>query len=66
MIVPIGIKIRLISMQDPDPIPVGATGVVRGIESHAAFGTVIMVDWDAPNDHRKLNVCPPEDKFEVI
>lgn len=63
----IGDRIRLRSMtDDPDPIPAGATGTVRGITSHGAGDNAwnqIDVRWD--NGRTLLLVVPP-DAFEII
>ena len=61
-----GSKIRLIQMgEDPAPMPNGATGTVKHITPFF-HGYILTVDWDAPNNTRKLNICLPEDKIEVI
>ena len=63
----IGDRIRLLSMtDDPDPIPAGATGTVRGVTSHGAGENAwhqIDVRWD--NGRTLLLVVPP-DVFEII
>lgn len=62
-----GDRIRLLSMtDDPDPIPAGATGTVRGVTSHGALENAwhqIDVRWD--NGRTLLLVVPP-DVFEII
>ncbi|MBU6240081.1 MAG: DUF4314 domain-containing protein [Planctomycetes bacterium] len=62
-----GTRIRLVSMMDdPDPIPTGATGTVRGFHEHR-FGRdlwqQIEVDWD---NGRQLMLVTPPDVFEVL
>ena len=63
----IGDRIRLLSMtDDPDPIPAGATGTVRGVTSHGAGENAwhqIDVRWD---NGRTLLLAVPPDVFEII
>jgi len=54
----IGKRITLDHMDDPDPIPDGATGTVTGVDDWGH----IHVLWD---DGRKLSVIPGEDSFEI-
>jgi len=61
-----GDKIRLIKMgDDPTPIPPGATGTIQHYTIFG-LGAIITVKWDPPNESRALNLCYPEDWFEVI
>ena len=58
-----GDAIRLISMPgDPDPIPVGSTGIVTRVTE----GTMAQIDvrWDDSN--RSLSLVPGVDQFEII
>ena len=58
-----GDRIRLISMaDDPDPIPVGATGIVAGVYPHHGW-TQVDVDWDSG---RSLMLSIPPDQVERI
>lgn len=62
----IGSRIRMVaSHDDPDPIPAGATGTITRITPFF-LGYILTVTWDAPNNHRTLNVVLPEDTIEVI
>lgn len=54
----IGKKIVLDHMEDPDPIPDGATGTVIGVDGWGH----IHVQWD---NGRSLSVIPGEDRFEI-
>lgn len=54
----VGKRIKLTHMEDPDPIPDGATGTVTGVDGWGH----INVLWD---DGRKLSVIPGEDSFEI-
>ena len=45
-------------MEDPDPIPDGATGTVTGVDDWGH----IHVHWD---NGRDLSVIPGEDSFEI-
>lgn len=57
--VPVGTKIRLISMpDDPDPIPSGTCGVVIGGSAEQ-----LWVDWEI---RRSLNLIVGVDKFQII
>jgi len=61
--VAIGDRIRLIAMvDDPDPIPAGATGTVLAVTT----GRFAQIDvaWD--NSSRTLSLVPGVDRFEVI
>ena len=62
-----GTRIRLVAMEDdPDPIPVGTKGTIRGSSEHK-FGRdlwhQIDVDWD---NGRQLMLVTPPDRFEVL
>lgn len=54
----VGKRIILNHMEDPDPIPDGATGTVTGVDDWGH----IHVLWD---DGRNLSVIPGEDSFEI-
>jgi hypothetical protein len=57
-----GDRIRLIAMlDDPDPIPAGATGTVLAVTT----GRFAQIDvaWDSG---RTLSLVPGVDRFEVI
>lgn len=58
-----GDRIEVDYSSDADPLPPGATGTVK--RWHPALQT-IEVDWDAPNDHRKLNITTDEDIVHKI
>ncbi len=61
--VAIGDRIRLIAMvDDPDPIPAGATGTVLSV-SDGPLGQ-IAVAWD--DSARTLALVPGVDHFEII
>ncbi len=58
-----GSRIRLIAMvDDPDPIPAGATGTVLAVTE----GPYAQIDvaWD--NSSRTLSLVPGVDRFEII
>jgi hypothetical protein len=58
----IGDRIRLLSMpDDPDPLPIGATGTVVTITEGPM--AQVCVDWDSG---RSLMLIPGVDQFEVI
>ena len=54
----VGKKIILGHMEDPDPIPDGATGTIVGVDDWGH----IQVKWD---NGRTLSVIPNEDTFEI-
>jgi hypothetical protein len=54
----VGKRIVLNHMEDPDPIPDGATGTVTGVDDWGH----IHVLWD---NGRDLSVIPGEDSFEI-
>ena len=54
----VGKRIILNHMEDPDPIPDGATGTVTGVDDWGH----IHVLWD---NGRDLSVIPGEDSFEI-
>ena len=56
---PNGTRIRLLSMDDPDPIRPGSTGTINGVDG---VGT-LLVDWD---NGRTLGLIPDVDSFAVI
>ena len=55
----VGKRIKLGHMEDPDPIPDGATGTVTGVDG---WGHV-HVKWD---NGRTLSVIPGEDSYEIL
>ena len=58
----IGDRIRLLSMpDDPDPLPIGATGTVVSITEGPM--AQVCVDW---GNGRSLMLIPGVDQFEVI
>ena len=58
----VGDRIRLVAMpDDPDPLPIGATGTVVSL-TDGPFGQ-IGVEWD---NGRTLFLIPGVDKFEVV
>ena len=56
---PNGTRIRLLHMDDPDPVEAGTTGTIVGVDG---VGT-ILVDWD---NGRTLGIIPETDQFAVI
>ena len=56
---PPGTRIRLTHMEDPQAVPDGTEGVVRGVDDEGQ----IMMKWD---NGRTLSLVPGEDNFEVI
>lgn len=61
-----GDRIELVEdLKDPDPIPAGATGIVRKIRSGAGR-TQLDMDWDPPNTHRSLMLIEGEDRYKVV
>jgi hypothetical protein len=62
-----GQRIRLTLMpEDPDPIPVGATGVVSRVGPGLYGRQQVWVDWDPPNDRRSLMLIDGVDRWEVL
>lgn len=63
----VGDRIELISMpNDPNPIPFGTKGTVKGVTPLSFFGsdeTQIVVNWD---NGRRLNLICPPDQFKII
>jgi hypothetical protein len=57
-----GDRICLVSMQDPDPLPVGSLGTVVTVYHHRDWSQV-DVDWD---NGRSLMLSMPEDSIEII
>jgi hypothetical protein len=57
-----GDRIRLLSMDDPDPIPVGTTGTVVGVYPQSDW-TQVDVDWD---NGRSLMLSIPPDRVSHI
>lgn len=61
-----GDRIRVVKCTDEfDPMPTGATGTVRFFNPHPQLRQ-LGVDWDPPNDHRRLLLTLTEDGDEVI
>jgi hypothetical protein len=58
-----GQKIKLLHSTDSDPIPDGATGIIRAW--HPAL-KVIEVKWDSPYADRRLNVLVDDDEFMIL
>ncbi|MGB7346266.1 MAG: DUF4314 domain-containing protein [Pirellulaceae bacterium] len=59
----LGDRIRLLSMtDDPDPIPIGATGTVTGLYAQSGW-IQIDVEWD---NGRSLMLSIPPDLVERI
>lgn len=54
----IGKRVRLIQMNDPNPIPPGSEGIVWNVG-----GGIINVDWD---NGRHLGIIIDVDSFEII
>ncbi len=54
----VGKRITLGHMEDPDPVPDGATGTVTGVDDWGH----IQVQWD---NGRTLSVIPGEDSFQI-
>lgn len=54
-----GKRIRMIHMDDPDPIQEGEMGTVIKLDGAGQ----IQVKWD---NGRSLSVIPEEDRFEII
>ena len=66
MTIKVGTRIRMSHMpDDPDPIPAGTLGTVRG--SSPGFlpsdGDVLWVSWD---NGRSLNVLVGVDQFDIV
>ena len=54
-----GKRIKMISMDDPDPIEPGTMGTVIKLDGAGQ----IQVKWD---NGRTLSVIPEEDQFEIL
>ena len=54
-----GKRIKMIHMDDPDPIQPGEMGTVIKLDGAGQ----IQVKWD---NGRNLSVIPEEDKFEIL
>lgn len=52
----VGKRIRLIHMDDPDPIPAGTIGTIIGVDPVG-----YQMQWD---NGRALNLIPDEDRWE--
>jgi hypothetical protein len=55
----IGKKIKMIQMDDPDPILEGTIGIITGID----FLGTLYVEWE---NGRSLSVIPGEDSYEIL
>jgi Domain of unknown function (DUF4314) len=55
----IGKKIKMIQMDDPDPILEGTVGRITGID----FLGTLYVEWE---NGRSLSVIPGEDSYEIL
>ena len=62
-----GDRIRLVAMpEDPDPIPIGSTGVITAIRKQHLVGSdwyQVDVTWDSG---RTLMLIMPPDEEEVV
>jgi uncharacterized protein DUF4314 len=59
-----GTRIRLIEMtDDPNPLPAGSLGTVRGGSDTIGRWTQIWVKWDSG---RTLSLSIPPDRFEIV
>lgn len=59
-----GDRIELVQMgPDPDPIPAGTTGTVRGFFDDGQGGGQVWVDWDID---RHLNLSVPQDTWRKV
>lgn len=56
---PVGTKVQLLQMDDPQAPPVGTKGVVQGVDD---IGSVI-VEWETGS---RLNLVFGEDEFKVL
>ena len=54
----IGKRVRLIHMEDPEPIPVGTEGTIVGVDPVG-----YQMEWDKG---RTLTLIPEEDRWEVL
>jgi len=54
----IGKRVRLIHMEDPEPIPVGTEGTIVGVDPVG-----YQMEWD---NGRTLTLIPEEDWWEVL
>ena len=54
----IGKRVRLIHMEDPEPIPVGTEGTIIGVDPVG-----YQMEWD---NGRTLTLIPEEDRWEVL
>lgn len=62
-----GDRIMLRAMPDePDPLPLGATGTVQRVRSISGEYDQVDVAWDAPHEHRTLSLVIPPDRVQVI
>ena len=54
----IGKRVRLIHMEDPEPIPVGTEGTIVGVDPVG-----YQMEWD---NGRTLGLIPGDDRWEVL
>ncbi len=54
----IGKRVKLIHMEDPEPIPVGTEGTIVGVDPVG-----YQMEWD---NGRTLTLIPEEDRWEVL
>ena len=54
----VGKRVRLIHMDDPEPIPVGTLGTIVGVNPVG-----FQMKWD---NGRTLNLIPNEDRWEEV
>ena len=57
----VGDRITLISMDDHDALPSGATGEIEFVDG----ADQRHVKWDAPHQNRKLALIPGVDRYTV-
>lgn len=55
----VGMRVRLLIMEDMQAPPIGTEGTVRGVDDIGS----IMVAWDTG---LSLSLIPDEDEFEII
>ena len=56
---PIGTKVQLLQMNDPQALPVGTKGIVQGVDDIGS----ILVKWENGSG---LSLIVGEDEFKVI
>jgi hypothetical protein len=55
----IGKRVRMIEMNDPQPIESGCEGTIHFVDDMGHYG----VKWD---NGRTLSIIPEEDKYEIL